>query len=446
MPGTRLAPISCHLTDRKGNILNPYQPGAISYFIVKPGKAVFNRVRVPSEKAQDRITVGIKGYVSLFIDNNRITEPLLFRTYKTFKLFVPERSDISFRTVVFKCGIHAIYSTDNSFSVPIKVMVDTVVQSEAWTDLVIPALEESAPKTGNSGFKEECVRLKRIFHQCLLRNETTVTYREEVIKAEVYQYNAFSDGKKKTYTDEDELTSYDSRGIPDPQKVSYYALYINGVLQPRVNYDLQRGLLTLKTEDVPVKKAPLAISFVTLKNKNGAVIPAEAYTFNTVSDGARREYTDEDELKEYGTRGIIDPSQVSLINLFINGVLQPAENYTVHKGRLTLLTPDVPCKGTPIILEFITIREGSGRVLKASTYIYTAAAHDNRRYTNKDGLDEKVIPDPKNSSFKRLFINAVIQPAGNYSVQKGLLTLDTGDLPLPGSPVSLQFITVTSLV
>ncbi|TKH05288.1 DUF4183 domain-containing protein [Peribacillus simplex] len=52
---------------------------------------------------------------------------------------------------------------------------------------------------------------------------------------------------------------------------------------------------------------------------------------------------------------IPDPSKVSYMNLFINGVLQPHDNYTVEKGKLKLNTIDIPIKGTPIILQMFII-------------------------------------------------------------------------------------------
>ncbi|TQE88079.1 DUF4183 domain-containing protein, partial [Ureibacillus terrenus] len=36
---------------------------------------------------------------------------------------------------------------------------------------------------------------------------------------------------------------------------------------------------------------------------------------------------------------------------FINGVLQPKENYEVECGMLKLITEDLPPKGAPIILQ-----------------------------------------------------------------------------------------------
>lgn len=88
---------------------------------------------------------------------------------------------------------------------------------------------------------------------------------QSVLYADVYQYNALSDGIKKIYTNNDEIEEYGDRGILDPDSVSYFNLFINGVLQPKVNYEIQEGLLTLKTEDVPLKDSPVIITFVTFR-------------------------------------------------------------------------------------------------------------------------------------------------------------------------------------
>lgn len=88
------------------------------------------------------------------------------------------------------------------------------------------------------------------------------------------------------------------------------------------------------------------------------VLSAETYQYNAVSDGIKMVYTNDDELKEYGDRGILDPKNVSWVNLFINGVLQPEKLYDVAEGKLTLKTTDPPPKGAPIIVQFITIKMG----------------------------------------------------------------------------------------
>jgi hypothetical protein len=100
------------------------------------------------------------------------------------------------------------------------------------------------------------------------------------------------------------------------------------------------------------------IQFRVTLNIPPQILQVDTYQYNAISDGVKTVYTNEDELKEYGNRGILDPKKVSFINLFINGVLQPEKLYEVQEGMLILKTTDVPVKGTPIILQFITIKAG----------------------------------------------------------------------------------------
>ncbi|PGU69279.1 hypothetical protein COD67_05175, partial [Bacillus cereus] len=75
----------------------------------------------------------------------------------------------------------------------------------------------------------------------------------------------------------------------------------------------------------------------------------------TFSDGQKLVYTNADGVPQYGTTQILSPSDVSYINLFINGILQPLPSYQVVAGQLTLLAPNAPVQGASIILQFITI-------------------------------------------------------------------------------------------
>jgi hypothetical protein len=84
------------------------------------------------------------------------------------------------------------------------------------------------------------------------------------------------------------------------------------------------------------------------------IIQADTYQYYTLSDGIKSVYNNEDELKEYGNRGILDPAATSYINLFINGILQPQNQYRVEPGELILTSSDLPEKGCPIILQFVT--------------------------------------------------------------------------------------------
>jgi hypothetical protein len=75
----------------------------------------------------------------------------------------------------------------------------------------------------------------------------------------------------------------------------------------------------------------------------------------TFADGEKYMYTNDDAIPEYGITTILSPNDVSYINLFINGMMQPLPFYQVTKGTLTLLVPYPPEKGVPIILQFISI-------------------------------------------------------------------------------------------
>ncbi|KAB7705669.1 DUF4183 domain-containing protein [Bacillus aerolatus] len=86
-------------------------------------------------------------------------------------------------------------------------------------------------------------------------------------------------------------------------------------------------------------------------------IPTTNLLYFTFSDGQKLVYTNSDGLEQYGTTEILSPSEVSYINLFINGVIQPQSDYKVEEGKLTLLIDESPSQGAPITLQFITINE-----------------------------------------------------------------------------------------
>jgi hypothetical protein len=84
-------------------------------------------------------------------------------------------------------------------------------------------------------------------------------------------------------------------------------------------------------------------------------LKADCHYFCAIADGTKRVYTDEDAWLPYTTSGILDPDCVSLVNLFINGMIQPPVLYEVAKGRLRLLTKEPPGKDVSIVLQFIAI-------------------------------------------------------------------------------------------
>lgn len=78
-------------------------------------------------------------------------------------------------------------------------------------------------------------------------------------KVEVYEYYTVSDGESKSYREDDGVPELGKQVILAPSHVSYMNLFINGVLQPKECYVVQKGEITLKTEDAPPKGAPVIL-------------------------------------------------------------------------------------------------------------------------------------------------------------------------------------------
>lgn len=74
-----------------------------------------------------------------------------------------------------------------------------------------------------------------------------------------------------------------------------------------------------------------------------------------IADGSKKLFTEGDGVKELGEQKILDPSKVSYMNLFINAVLQPKENYEVKKGMICLKTEDVPICGATVVLQMFIV-------------------------------------------------------------------------------------------
>lgn len=84
-------------------------------------------------------------------------------------------------------------------------------------------------------------------------------------------------------------------------------------------------------------------------------IPTTNLMYFTFSDGQKLIYTNADGIPALGTTQILPPNEVSYINLFINGIIQPQTEYQVTAGQLTLVGPDIPLEGVAIVLQFIII-------------------------------------------------------------------------------------------
>ncbi len=175
-----------------------------------------------------------------------------------------------------------------------------------------------------------------------------------ILDAENHQYNTMSDGVKKEFTNDDELLVYGGHGIPDPNNVSFFSLFINGVLQPEPVYTVEPGLLILKTSNAPQEGVPITLEYLIIKDNDGKLLKAESYQYNALADGGKT-YTNSDELTMYGDKGILDPKQTSYQNLFVNGVKQPEINYIVKEGLLILRIEHAPAKEVPITIQFISL-------------------------------------------------------------------------------------------
>ncbi len=169
-----------------------------------------------------------------------------------------------------------------------------------------------------------------------------------------HKYVTVSDGIKTVFTNSDELIEYGDNGIPSPDQVSYFNLYVNSALQPKTNYTVKEGHLELTTTDVPPAGATIILESVVIKDSENLLLKAEAYAYNAYSNG-KKIYTDQDEITMYGNGGISDPQLSSYQNLFVNGVIQPQINYSVKEGRLTLNTSEAPNPGVPITLQFVKV-------------------------------------------------------------------------------------------
>lgn len=109
------------------------------------------------------------------------------------------------------------------------------------------------------------------------------------------------------------------------------------------NQHVPPPLLTL-----PKPAGPKAVRYVFPRQ-------VKIYEYYTISNGSKRIFKNIDAISYYGEQKILPPSEVSYMNLFINAVLQPDENYTVEEGQIILHTDDLPPSGTPIILQMVKI-------------------------------------------------------------------------------------------
>ncbi|MED3037841.1 hypothetical protein CBR56_29450 [Bacillus thuringiensis] len=77
-------------------------------------------------------------------------------------------------------------------------------------------------------------------------------------------YHTIVKEKKYRYTNKDALTEYNRSTILSPNEVSYFNLFVNGVIQPFTTYTVRKGELLFLTEDLPIIHTPITLQFITI--------------------------------------------------------------------------------------------------------------------------------------------------------------------------------------
>lgn len=421
----------CYLSDRDGNALCPEAPGSILYrdlsfpycYGERQALLLSGKV-VPFASA----AVWVGGYVT--VSKGAFIRTIPFRTVQCISLPFPPSAALHFETRGFRCRA-------------LRAGVSPSVRAEFAQVLICI---ESSVFPSPSGRWDTVSRAEGgDYENTVFRSDLHILCRLSPLLTEVSQYHALGDGEKRIYTNADELREYGCGGILSPCSVSLYRLFVNGVLQPQVNYSLEEGRLEFKTEDVPAEGVPLSLSFLRIADGDDQKLEAKTDFYVTASDGIKRSYTDGDAWLEYGAKGIPDPDEVSYWNLFVNGVLQPPSAYRMEKGKLELCEP--PGDGEIVLLESVLVWAPSGRLLEAVSCQYIARSRGCRLFTNQDAsrpYASSGISPPLLSSYQDIFVNGALQPTRTYRVRDGCLAFVTDDVPSPGEPVTQQAVSVFS--
>ena len=147
----------------------------------------------------------------------------------------------------------------------------------------------------------------------------------QILRTENEYFFAISNGEQRIF----EINA------PDSQEVSFFNLYINGVLQPITNYKVEDHKLMIVTSDIPLTGSVIALEAIRIKGLQGQLIHTQAIQYNSYAK-ERKYYLNSDRIEQYNSKNIPDPRRTSLQNLYINGVMQPPINYRVRKDLLLL--------------------------------------------------------------------------------------------------------------
>lgn len=441
---TNLTPIiTCHLTNEAGNVIScPNQAVRYVTLCLQESPCHTSTALSPNKKANtDQMAVRIEGFVTLFENEKRLSHAIPFRIVKHFCIQAPKQSAVKFVTRQIHCDAQPVFTEkrETPAQVNLSVHIDWLAESRTKTGPGVPDTDGSCHTT-----RQEIACMNRVVDTVTFQSTIRFLYKPQPLNVKNFLYGAIGDGKKRVFTSNDSLPNYQSSPILSADRVSYLNLFINSVLQPKSSYKIVDGCLKFETRDVPGKGELVVIAYVRLSDCCDRRIPVENALYFAKGDGRKRIFTNADALKGYGSSSIPAPNEVSCCNLFINGVLQPRTNYTVHQGILKLTTMNSPQKGQIITLEMIKIKDRCGHPYWMECSQYNTFSNGGRIYTDRDGLKKYGSTDivcPSERMFQALYVNGMIQPKVNYRVRQRLLALDTNDLPPKKEPITLQMYT-----
>jgi len=226
---------------------------------------------------------------------------------------------------------------------------------------------------------------------------------KRVWQVEAITFYTIADGAKRTFTDHDQIQGIGRNYIPDPRKVSFESVYVNGVLQPAANYTYSKGKLMFLTTDLPPKNAPILAQFICLNR----VKPSSARQRNLQIATRRKE---------------VMKLPASLVKLFITAT---ASQPVASNGEVTTTV-------NPTVSRFVATVDVS-MIGPTETVIQADSFVDD----NGDPVTE--LPVPTTNGYFNVYSNGVLQEGGLSTLAATELTLATTDIQ-PGTPVILEIV------
>ena len=165
------------------------------------------------------------------------------------------------------------------------------------------------------------------------------------VTVETGYYVTASDGVRSGYTDEDAWKAYGCGEIPDPQEVSCWNLYVNGVLQPQATYEIKKGSLQLC--EAPAKGETIILESMRVLDGPCRLLKGKVRQFVAYAKGSHL-FTNRDAIKAYDSSRIILPPLSSYQSIYANGVIQPDAVYRVGNCCLAFVSDDTPAAGQPV--------------------------------------------------------------------------------------------------